>query len=175
MVRDSSPQTAGGWGVKKSVLGRRSDQNARAVINDVVRRGRVVGCPLIATDGFEYYIGAVGDLVGSACVYGQVLKTRRNNRVIRIERRVKIGTEGSENEQRAGAAKEFALNIWPTIEQAAEAAKTANQTKIAAILNKLGYRSVKGAVIRQALIARYIWQAGKEAEWDELLQRFPKK
>ena len=41
-----------------SVLGRRSDQNARAVINDVVRRGRVVGCRLIATDGFEYYLGA---------------------------------------------------------------------------------------------------------------------
>ena len=75
-------------------LGRRSDQDARAVINDVVRRGRVVGCPLIATDGFEYYFGAVGALVASACVYGQVLKTRRNNRVIRVERRVKIGTTG---------------------------------------------------------------------------------
>ena len=36
-----------------NVLGRRSDHNARAVINDVVRRGQVVGCPLIATDGFE--------------------------------------------------------------------------------------------------------------------------
>ena len=75
-----------------SVLGRRSDRNARAVISDVIRRGRVVGCPLIATDGFEYYVGAVGGLFGSACVYGQVLKTRRNNRVIRVERRVKIGT-----------------------------------------------------------------------------------
>ena len=75
-----------------SVLGRRSDQNARAVINDVVRRGRIVGCPLIATDGFDYYLGAVEGLFGSACVYGQVLKTRRNNRVIRVERRVKIGT-----------------------------------------------------------------------------------
>ncbi len=75
-----------------SVLGRRSDRNARAVINDVIRRGRVVGSPLIATDGFEYYLGAVEGLFGSACVYGQVLKTRRNNRVIRVERRVKIGT-----------------------------------------------------------------------------------
>ena len=75
-----------------SVLGRRSDRNARAVINDVIRRGRVVGCPLIATDGFEHYFGAVGGLLGSACVYGQVLKTRRNNRVARVERRVKIGT-----------------------------------------------------------------------------------
>ena len=75
-----------------SVLGRRSEQNARAVINDAVRRGRVVGCPLIATDGFEYYLGAVRAVFGSACVDGQVLKTRRNNRVIRVERRVQIGT-----------------------------------------------------------------------------------
>ena len=76
-----------------SVLGRRSDRNARAVISDVIRRGRVVGCPLIATDGcFESYVGAVGVLCGSTCVYGHVLKTRRNNRVVRVERRVKIGT-----------------------------------------------------------------------------------
>ena len=75
-----------------SVLGRRSDRNARSVINDVVRQGRVVGVPLIATDGFEYYLGAVVGLFGSACVYGQVLKTRRNNRVIRVERRLKVGT-----------------------------------------------------------------------------------
>ena len=75
-----------------SVLGRRSDHNARTVISDAVRRGRVVGYPLIATDGFEYYAGAVGDLFGPACVFGQVLKTRRNNRVVRVERRVKIGT-----------------------------------------------------------------------------------
>ena len=66
-----------------SVLGRRSDRNARAVISDVIRRGRVVGSPLIATDGFEYYVGAIRGLFGSACVYGQVLKTRRNNRVVR--------------------------------------------------------------------------------------------
>jgi len=61
------------------------------VVNDVVRRGRVVGCPLIATDGFAYYAGAVGVRFGSTCVYGQVLKTRRHNRVVRVERRVKIG------------------------------------------------------------------------------------
>ena len=75
-----------------SVLGRRADRNARAVISDVIRRGRVVGSPLIATDGFEYYVGAIRGLFGSACVYGHVLKTRRNNRVVRVGRRVKIGT-----------------------------------------------------------------------------------
>ena len=33
-------------------------------------------------------------LFGSACVYGQVLKTRRNDRVVRVERRRRIGTAG---------------------------------------------------------------------------------
>ena len=75
-----------------SLLGRRSDRNAWAIISDVIRRGRVVGAPLIATDGFEYYVGAIRGLFGSACVYGHILKTRRNNRVVRVERRVKIGT-----------------------------------------------------------------------------------
>ena len=74
-----------------SVLGRRAYRNTKAVINDVILRGRLVGSPLIATDGFEYYFGVIARLFGSACVYGQVLKTRRNNRVVRAERRVKIG------------------------------------------------------------------------------------
>ena len=71
---------------------RRSHRNTKAAINDVILRGRRVGCPLIATDGVEYYVGVMVRLLGSACVYGQVLKTRRNNRVVRVERRVKIGT-----------------------------------------------------------------------------------
>ena len=75
-----------------SVLGRRSHRNTKAAINDVILRGRRVGCPLIATDGVEYYVGVMVRLLGSACVYGQVLKTRRNNRVVRVEQRVKIGT-----------------------------------------------------------------------------------
>ncbi len=54
--------------------------------------GRVVGFPLIATDGFEYSFGVLVCLLGSACVYGQVLKTRRNDRVVRVERRVTIGS-----------------------------------------------------------------------------------
>ena len=75
-----------------SVLGRRSYRNTKAVISDVIRRGRLVGVPLIATDGFEYYFGVIARFLGSACVYGQVLKTRRNDRVVRVERRLKIGT-----------------------------------------------------------------------------------
>ena len=57
-----------------SVLGRRSYRNTKAVINEVLLRGRLVGSLLIATDGFEYYVGVIARFFGSACVYGQVLK-----------------------------------------------------------------------------------------------------
>ena len=77
-----------------SVLGRRASRNATAVLNDVILRGRVGGFPLTATDGFEYYVGVIARLFGSACVYGHVLKTRRNDRVVRVERRRRIGTAG---------------------------------------------------------------------------------
>ena len=75
-----------------SLVGRRSYRNTKAVLNDVILRGRLVGIPLIATDGFEFYFAVIGRLMGPACVYGQVVKTRRNNRVVRVERRAKIGT-----------------------------------------------------------------------------------
>ena len=77
-----------------SVLGRRASRNATAVLNDVILRGRVVGFPLIATDGFAYSGGVMERLFGSACVYGHVLKTRRNDRVVRVERRRRIGPAG---------------------------------------------------------------------------------
>ena len=34
---------------------------------------------------------AIGQVFGPACVYGQVIKTRRNDRVIRVERKALIG------------------------------------------------------------------------------------
>ncbi len=49
-----------------SLVGRRSYRNTKAVLNDVVLRGRLVGFPLIATDGFEYYSGVIGRLMGPA-------------------------------------------------------------------------------------------------------------
>ena len=36
-----------------------------------------------------YYVRVILRLFGAACVYGQVLRTRRNNRVVRVERRMK--------------------------------------------------------------------------------------
>jgi hypothetical protein len=50
--------------------------------------------PLIATDGFEFYERVIGQVFGSACVYGQVIKTRRNNRIVKVERKAMIGDWG---------------------------------------------------------------------------------
>src|SRR6266851_5903594 len=60
-----------------SCLRRRSYRHAKAVLNDVILRGRLVAVPLIVTDGFEYYFGVILRLVGPACIYGHVIKTRR--------------------------------------------------------------------------------------------------
>jgi hypothetical protein len=47
--------------------------------------------PLITTDGFEFYKKVIGRIFGPACLYGQVIKTRRNDRIVKIERRTVIG------------------------------------------------------------------------------------
>src|SRR4030095_369821 len=47
--------------------------------------------PLIVTDGFEFYKRVVRRILGSACLYGQVIKTRKNDRIIKVERRAVIG------------------------------------------------------------------------------------
>src|SRR5262249_8782442 len=51
--------------------------------------GQVV--PLITTDGFKFYERVMGRVFGPACVYGQVIKTRRNDRVVKVERKAVIG------------------------------------------------------------------------------------
>ena len=47
--------------------------------------------PLIVTDGFDFYETVVRRVFGPACLYGQVLKMRRNDRVVKVERRTVYG------------------------------------------------------------------------------------
>ncbi len=79
------------WATK--VLGRRSYRNTELLFNEVISRGQLTGQVLITSDGFEYYERVVRKLVGVAAIYGQVIKTRRNNRVIRVERSLRLGTK----------------------------------------------------------------------------------
>jgi hypothetical protein len=47
--------------------------------------------PLIATDGFDFYRKVVRRVFGPACLYGQVIKTRRNDHIVKVDRRAVIG------------------------------------------------------------------------------------
>ncbi len=48
-------------------------------------------CPLIVTDGFDFYEKLVRRVFESAALYAQVLKTRRNDRIVKVERRAVHG------------------------------------------------------------------------------------
>ena len=76
-----------------TVVGRRSYRNTLGLFRDVVDRSQSAGKPLIVTDGFEFYGRVVRKVFGLNCLYAQVLKTRRNNRVVKVERRREIGSQ----------------------------------------------------------------------------------
>ena len=75
-----------------TIVGRRSYRNTFALFQDTLARGFMVGVPLIATDGFKFYAHVVRRFFGPVCIYGQVVKTWRKDRVIKVERRPVIGT-----------------------------------------------------------------------------------
>ena len=77
-----------------TIIGKRSYQNTLALFRDLSRRMSLETVPLITTDGFGFYEKVVGRVFGPACVYGQVIKTRRNDRVVKVERRALIGAGG---------------------------------------------------------------------------------
>jgi IS1 family transposase len=75
-------------------VGRRSYRNTHHVVNDVIGRSFFEHPPLITADGFDYYLPVVRRLFAGGCVFGQVVKKRRKNRVVQIDRRCAIGSPG---------------------------------------------------------------------------------
>ena len=47
----------------------------------------------MTSDGFKYYGRVLWRHLGHACVHGQVIKMRRNDRVTRVERKLVIGSK----------------------------------------------------------------------------------
>jgi len=74
-----------------TVVGRRSYRNTLAIFREVSKRMNLIRIPLIGTDGFEFYHKVIRRIFGLECLYGQVSKTRRNDRVIKVERSTVIG------------------------------------------------------------------------------------
>ena len=74
-----------------TVTGRRSYRNTLALVRDIANRMDFERLPLIVTDGFEFYEKVVRRVFGPAVLYGQVLKTRRHDRIVQVERRARMG------------------------------------------------------------------------------------
>ena len=74
-----------------TVVGRRSYRNTLALVRDVASRMTFATGPLIVTDGFAFYGTAIRRVFGPAALYAQVIKTRRHDRVVRVDRRAVIG------------------------------------------------------------------------------------
>ncbi len=73
-------------------IGRRNFRNIKRVVLDTLLRGRVEHRFLFTTDGFEVYEWVAKRLLRGICIYGQVIKKRRENRVVRVDRRLLLGT-----------------------------------------------------------------------------------
>ena len=93
-----------------TIVGRRSYQNTLALFRNIAERANHEDIPLITTDGFEFYERVIGQVFGPACVYGQVIKTRRNNRIVKVERRAVIGTDGRFEERLQRSEDSSTLN-----------------------------------------------------------------
>ena len=74
-----------------TVVGKRSYRNTLTLFRDLCARSNGSKVPLIATDGFKFYRQVVRRLFGAACLYGQVIKKRRNNRVVKVQRKARSG------------------------------------------------------------------------------------
>jgi IS1 family transposase len=74
-----------------TVVGKRSYRNTLDLFRDLSSRMSLEVLPLITTDGFGFYEKVAGRVFGPACAYGQVIKTRRNDRIVKVERRIVLG------------------------------------------------------------------------------------
>jgi len=75
------------------VVGNRNYRNIKTLLNQVIDACQIVNSFIFTTDGFEPYSWAAKNILGSICLYAQVIKKRRKNRVIKVERRLIIRTK----------------------------------------------------------------------------------
>jgi IS1 family transposase len=83
------------WPVMR--VGRRGYHATMLVFRNLARRALPGSYPLIATDGYRYYKAAVRKAFGGFCVFGQVMKSWRKNRVTKVNR-IRVGCTSAEME-----------------------------------------------------------------------------
>jgi len=75
------------------IVGKRNYKNICRLFQDTLVKSEMTAEPLITTDGFKPYAGVIKRLFGCSCIYGQVIKTRRKDMVIRVDRKLVIGSQ----------------------------------------------------------------------------------
>ena len=75
-----------------TVVGSRNYENTKKIIRSVSKLTDPQRVPLIATDGYTFYERAIRKCFGK-CLYAQVIKTRRNDRITKVDRRMIIGNK----------------------------------------------------------------------------------
>ena len=60
-------------------------------MRDISTRMEFATCPLIVTDGFDFYEKVIRRVFGPAVLLGQVLKTRQHDRIVQVDRRERMG------------------------------------------------------------------------------------
>ena len=73
-----------------TVIGSRNYDNTKSVMRSISILIDPQRVPLITTDGYRFYERAIRKCIGK-CLFGQVIKTRRNDRVTKVDRRIVIG------------------------------------------------------------------------------------
>lgn len=92
------------------VVGSRNYRNVKTLLNQVIDSCRIVNPFIFTTDGFESYSWAAKRLLDSICLYAQVIKKRRKNRVIKVERRLIIGTRSKMEQLLFESEDSFTIN-----------------------------------------------------------------
>lgn len=73
------------------VVGNRNYRSAKTLLTQVIEACRILNPFIFTTDGFDPYSWATKRILNSICLYSQVIKKRRKDRVVKVERRLIIG------------------------------------------------------------------------------------
>ncbi len=92
------------------VVGRRSYRNVKEVIETAIARGKFNGRFLFTTDGFEPYAWVAASKLSLVCVYAQVIKKRRKNRVTQVTRKLISGTQEQLEEALLNSEDSWTIN-----------------------------------------------------------------
>jgi IS1 family transposase len=93
-----------------SGTGGRTYKNIRLLLGKAFHRGISNGRVLITTDGFSMYARVIKRMFGVACLYGQVVKTGKKNRVTRVDQKIVIGDKWQIQEALDSSEDSDALN-----------------------------------------------------------------